>query len=424
MLISRINTIITTNPIASRLTAGKVRSYASIPNGGLNQLTNDIFVKSSDISFTSNTSEGHIFREFDKLHDPYSGILMLTQDQFNEATEGINSATTPKEMLDAVSPYTDYMHPVQKEIYYFLKKFNKKYPEAKLKDGILVQFPKAILRLREKERDILLSINDYATYLTDKALKKQLKNRINIGIGRTHIDPQIILPKSISPEFMEQIMSNPNDTYNKLLENNSLDMVSEKIRKEKLLSPFRRQHLIKGLDKLAERAKGDDKIIFEEIKVIYDRLPQSRKDKDAFIVKYAQPGRDDKEIAMRLLLPSVMTIEHIKPDDNGGLNHIKNFMPVSELWNCDRSNTPLDKYVKIYPAIPSYCQLFVDDIIDLINQDKLKGYEWYPFILRDTLLKESNGLIDIKITGLNEPKNLSTLLATYEQERKERLSQN
>ncbi len=45
------------------------------------------------------------------------------------------------------------------------------------------------------------------------------------------------------------------------------------------------------------------------------------------------------------------TIEHIIPVVSGGKNEFSNYLPVKRSWNMDRSDTPLDEYIKENPQV-------------------------------------------------------------------------
>lgn len=76
------------------------------------------------------------------------------------------------------------------------------------------------------------------------------------------------------------------------------------------------------------------------------------------------------------------TIEHIIPVICGGENDFANYLPVKRSWNMDRSDTPLDEYIKENPQVK-------ENIIDIVNSKEgqiIEGINWSEEV-KKTLLK-------------------------------------
>lgn len=76
------------------------------------------------------------------------------------------------------------------------------------------------------------------------------------------------------------------------------------------------------------------------------------------------------------------TIEHIIPVVCGGQNEYSNYLIVKRSWNMDRSDTPLDEYIKENPQVK-------DNIIDVVDSKEgqiLEGINWAEEV-KKTLLK-------------------------------------
>ena len=75
------------------------------------------------------------------------------------------------------------------------------------------------------------------------------------------------------------------------------------------------------------------------------------------------------------------TIEHIIPAINGGQNEFSNYLVVKRSWNMDRSNTPLDEYIRENPSVR-------ENIISSVNSKEgkiIEGINWSEEV-RKTLL--------------------------------------
>ena len=72
-------------------------------------------------------------------------------------------------------------------------------------------------------------------------------------------------------------------------------------------------------------------------------------------------------------------------------------MLASRDWNSGRSNTPLPEFIKRHPNIPKYSQKYIDDIIKSIHKGNLEDCDWYPYVIKEKLYNESEGLIDLDL---------------------------
>lgn len=75
----------------------------------------------------------------------------------------------------------------------------------------------------------------------------------------------------------------------------------------------------------------------------------------------------------------------------------------------------LVNYIKRFPKIPEYCQMYINDIIEEIHNDGLKGNETYPYKIKEKLMKESDGRIMISLSQYKYTKD-EAILATEEYE--------
>ena len=76
------------------------------------------------------------------------------------------------------------------------------------------------------------------------------------------------------------------------------------------------------------------------------------------------------------------TIEHIIPVVQGGENEFSNYLVVRRSWNMDRSDKPLDEFIKDNPQVK-------ENIIAAVNSKEgqiLEGINWTEEV-KKTLLK-------------------------------------
>lgn len=76
------------------------------------------------------------------------------------------------------------------------------------------------------------------------------------------------------------------------------------------------------------------------------------------------------------------TIEHIIPVVCGGQNEYSNYLIVKRSWNMDRSDTPLDEYIRENPQVK-------DNIVEIVNSKEgqiLEEINWTEEV-KKTLLK-------------------------------------
>ena len=371
-----------------------------------NALTSDVFIKSPEsVSFTSKrgiegkTTEGKVLKQLDGIRGAYSGLPLISGTTMDSLREQIDNANTPRDMLNVIKPYKECLQPVQAKLYEFIDGYLEKNPNATIKDCLEPRLEPSVIRLGAKERQVLNVIKQNLVDIRDNNDRNRLKRVVNSGITKTREYTTDELPNG------ERVIT------------------GSTFRRGKVIGSFKavRSGYVDANNQFysqnAER-------IFNNLETLYEALPESRFDEDAFIVTYAQPDKQDNDIVKALITPSLLTIEHIKAVDHGGKNNIRNFMATSDLKNSKRSNDYLYDFVRKNPDVKKYCQWYTDDIIKFIKQGKMEGYEWYPYALKDTLYTESKGLIDIDISKMNlSEEEVNEGIAKYEAERAVRMQE-
>lgn len=301
-------------------------------------------------NFQANTSAGNPLRKLKGIKCPYFGVEMFTGRELNNVETKLEQCHTVKDVVKLLSKYKRFIHKTEKKV---LKKFadiSKTSPELTLPECLKLLYDEAITKLKLEEFNTL-----------DDVDKISLK-----------LSPQNALDVHAKTTRCRQI----------ILENNQEDT-------------FKRKTLLYSLDEIVPQ-KGE-KYILEMLKSRAAYLPTSSTSENAFIVKYA--NRSHEEIARRMVHLSGATIEHIKPNSLGGANAIGNFLLTSAVANSLRSNMPLTQFIEMFPKIPTYCQKYIEQIIDCIHRGLLKGNETYPYKVQRVLEKESKGLIQLDLSS-------------------------
>lgn len=315
----------------------------------------DVFIKSPEPATkpesqsTGSTTQGSDLKTLDNITCPYSGVKMLSYKKMEKVENKLKECTTLEEQINILRPYRNCMQKTEKQIYEMMFKYAQKNPGATVNDCLNYYRPDCLARLKIEEFQVL-----------DKIDKSS----------------------------------------DKLDANTALKVRKMTTRARKILLDDRHGHVFKRkdlLERLYTVADGKNDKHIAEMWETANKLPRSTNNINAFVVKYA--NRDATEICSRLLRPSVASIEHITPASKKGNDTICNFMLVARDWNSDRSNIPLPEYIKKHPNIPKYSQRHTDDIIKAIKFGKLKNYDWYPYVLKEKLYNESEGIINVSLAA-------------------------
>ncbi len=328
-------------------------SSRSISQSITPQLKQDTFVKSSQVSFGSATSKSAPLKKLKNMIDPYSGITMLSSEELSMAEKALSKCKDAKTTIKVLSRYTKNMLPVEKEMFEIFKGYSKKNPSGTFVDCLNSLRPEAHKKLMLEEFDILDKVDD--------------------------------MSRGASPDLALAVRHKTTKCRDVIL-------------KDDPEKPFKRKTLITSLDEITPNSAEQN--LFNSLKEQVEYLPTSGTSKNAFIVKYTDKSkpRTHGEIAKRLLRPALQSAEHIHPDSLGGANALGNFILTSAGRNSERGNMPLEKFIEKYPNIPNYMQTHVDQIMDNVYKGNLKGYEDYPYLLKESLNNESKGLINIDLS--------------------------
>ena len=329
--------------------------YSSSARG----LDKDTFVKTSDVSFTGrkgsgSTKRGEPLKELDNITCPYSGIKMITTKKMDKIERELNKCSNIQERIEVLRPYRHCMQELERGIFDIFHGYSINYPDKTMNDCLHELKPDCLAELRIEQFKVLDDVDATSNKLDAKTALKVREVTTNAR-------------KIILEDREDQI--------------------------------FKRKDLLAEIHEVT-KDYPDQKIV-EEMWTKASKLPKSTNNFNAFVVKYAD--RSPQEIAARMLRPSVASIEHIRPanpqsdDVEPGDNSMCNFMLAARDWNSGRGNTPLPEFIGRHPDIPKHSQKYIDDIIKAIHKGKLQDYDWYPYVLKEKLYNESEGLIDLKL---------------------------
>jgi len=281
---------------------------------------------------------------------------MVTAEEFAELTESILLQTS-RHVVKSLEPFEKNMHAVEKECFGKIREASKTFPNRDLKEILRLLRPEHLKRLKLNQFKVLDKIDGMSNDLSiDSALKL----------------------REITTRARFIIMEDDNE------------------------SPFKRKPLLAEISSLQDILP--EKNIAKKIGEAMNDLPSSSNDVSAFIVKYSK--RSSREIGQRLVSPSVVTVEHINPQNPleglaKGENNPKNYLLECARCNSKRGNIPLDEWVSIHcPDMIKNVQKYIDFIIDKINAKLLIGYEHYPEDVSETLDTASKGLITLDTSRL------------------------
>ncbi len=297
----------------------------------------------------NNTSAGNVLKKLRNVICPYTGVKMISGSESKSIEKRIDRARNIGDGVKILNAYVDYMQPVERQMFSIFKEYSKRNASGKFQDCLKSLYNDALAKLKIEEFLVLDKVDKISLELT-------AQTALNV--------------RSKTTRCREVILA---------------DRAEDR---------FKRKTFLSSLDEIHPTGDSERKILeYMKDQALY--LPTSGSSVNAFIVKYSR--RSEQEIAKRLLRASVATIEHVKPDSLGGGNTLANFMLVSSQANSSRANMPLEKFVERYPDIPKHCQNYINQIITSIYRGKLRGCETYPYKIKRTLEKESNGKIVLNL---------------------------
>lgn len=126
-------------------------------------------------------------------------------------------------------------------------------------------------------------------------------------------------------------------------------------------------------------------------------IPYETSPADDFVAGCAAQKTSDMEIVRNFAEQMQATFEHVKAKSEGGEDVIENGIVLCKKCNNERSNIKYTTFLKIHPEMKKNIQKQMNKIITYIKHNKLKGFENYPMDIKQTLLRETDNILKVKI---------------------------
>ncbi len=301
-----------------------------------------------DIPFQGSTSAGKPLRKLKDITCPYRGIKIIPGTALRGFEKNLARCGNSQDIVNLLGQYYDSLLPTEKSMYAIFKDFSMLNPEDNIKNCLQMIYTNCLTKLKLEEFYVLDEVD--------------------------------VMSRKLSPSTALKLRHKTTRCRQIILDN-------------KLQDSFKRKTFLASLDEIIPNE--NEREIFNDIKNKALFLPTSGSSKNAFVVKYSR--REQEEAARRLFIGSTGSIEHVTPESLGGKNSIGNFLLTTADGNRYRENMPLTEYIKRHPKIPSYMQIYIDDVIRNIHEGGLKGNETYPYKIKKKLMEESNGRIMISL---------------------------
>ena len=156
--------------------------------------------------------------------------------------------------------------------------------------------------------------------------------------------------------------------------------------------PFSNKAFVYDLDKLLENMP--DKELKQKMLDVAMNLPTSSRSADALILKFRDS--DPNIIGDRLFNPSLVSLEHLRPQSEGGATTIANCALAKRQINSDRLSKPLWLVLLDYPLRNQ--QKYVNNLIKLVERHKIQ----YEDALAQILTIEREGHIKLDKSKLRK----------------------
>lgn len=270
-----------------------------------------------------------------------------------------------------------------------------------------------------------------------RAHKQEVAQNV-IKIAKLHPDDNIQeIFKKLAPQYRSKLENEQMEVIRKIntLYGNSFDTQEETKLFQSLLyettqwinssnedEPFKRKAFLRELKRilLLPIFKRNNQTI-KKILAEAENLPQSIESENAFVVKYHR--RSPREIAELMIYEPMSTIEHIKPQQNGGLTTPKNLsVACARCNNLVRNNKPMSEFVDEHPEINKNIRKNFDAILVYSAKQSKQLYEK----LSEKNIDNENYKRYLQSLSENEAFNnyISAIAQTYMKESKGKLDLN
>lgn len=141
-----------------------------------------------------------------------------------------------------------------------------------------------------------------------------------------------------------------------------------------------------------------NKNVEKEITNIIKDLPYEGLSADKFVIDSVQNKKTDMDIIEVIVRELQATWEHYKPKSKNGTNEIDNMVILCKKCNTKRANMPYPFMLKVFPEMKQNLQKQINKVLTFIMHGKLANHEKYPVGIKNTVLKETDNMINLNIT--------------------------
>ena len=331
----------------------------------------DFFVANSNISFNGIQCSPDNFKIKTAygVECPCCGQVMLTKKQSNAFVSRI-SDKKGVQLQNELQKESSYFRKNEQQIADILIKSSQQNPDMTLSQLVSHEAKDSLASLETEQKNIIETIRQVA--------------------------------KNLSPKKREQLIQILNDEEN--LIDNSDDYVH-----------FKRKNFLDKVSVFCKNCSDKDQKAADEIFELSQSMPASGTSKDAFFVKYQR--RTNEDIARRLVMPAMVTTEHIRPQSKNGKNNTDNYIPLCGDCNSRRGNIPYNDWFKIHPEMPANLQEYIYQISDIIKNKGFAGWQLYDTYVDDVIeavYLETGGKLKLKPPEETKKEELQNPVETIE----------
>ncbi len=336
----------------------------------------------------------------------YTGIEMIDPKRISELLKLNLNKMNAIDICKLIDPMVNSLLPHEKNVYMTIRDNVELTPQKNLKEvlkDMRVQYEQELLK---KQIPIFKTLKSYSYSLPENMqslfnkLMQDTENKINrtpvstrfsvsefryklekikSDIAKLHDKKQLgiinqflklsenFAPKTNTKNINSQkkILSGMESILKRsVLRNNSnlqelFETSNQKLNEQEILVPFSRKSFIYDLSQIIKNVDNPElKEIFIKIA---EKLPTSKDSIAAYITKAS--NETTERIILKLLWPSMASVEHLLPKSCNGQNVMSNYAGACASENSERQSIPFMEQLKRRPDTPKYCQRYVDRLI-------------------------------------------------------------
>lgn len=336
----------------------------------------------------------------------YTGVEMIPPQQIQTLMQSGLRKMLAIDICEKLEPFKNKLLEKEREIFKVIKDLAEEEPNKNLKELMLSLKKQYEYELIDKQMPIFKTLEAYS-YSLPEELKPRFKQlmadtydkinhrpiitrfsvtefrykleKIKDDIGKLHDKKSLGVVKhfiKMSQDFapktnakniygQRKILSSMANELRRgpLRENDALLKLFEdahaKLNEEEVLIPFSRKAFIYDLSQIVKQVDSSD--LKEAFMKIAEKLPTSTNNTAAYIIKASKEPAE--KIVLRLLWPSMASVEHLLPKFCGGTDELYNYGGATAEVNSERGHRIFKEQMKKYPDTPKNCQKFVDRLI-------------------------------------------------------------